>query len=112
MEIEEIMQYYERFIEILKQTSMNAKEQIIKLNGTAVADEIATDFSDIGMIYAHELLVNGWITNEQYQIVKEIDEELCIMSERKELWTEDALFVADEWEKCRERSRKLLSMLE
>ena len=31
--IEEIMQYYDRFIDILKQMSMNAEEQIFKLKG-------------------------------------------------------------------------------
>ena len=53
---EEIMQCYDRFIDIVKQISMDAKEQIAKLKGTVVADELASDFSEIGMMYAKELL--------------------------------------------------------
>lgn len=111
-DIEEIMQYYDRFINIVKQMSMNAKEQITKLKGTVVADELASDFSEIGMMYAKELLKNEWITQEQYIIAKSIDEMLVSMSKRNELWTEDALLNAEEWEQCRKKGRLLLEMLE
>ena len=53
-DIEEIMQCYDRFIDIVKQMSMTATEQIAKLKGTVVADELASDFSEIGMMYAKE----------------------------------------------------------
>ena len=36
-DIEEIMQCYDRFLDILKLMSMNAKEQIAKLKGTVAA---------------------------------------------------------------------------
>lgn len=111
-DIEEIMQYYDRFINIVKQMSMNAKEQITKLKGTVVADELASDFSEIGMMYAKELLKNEWITQEQYIIAKSIDEMLVSMSKRNELWTENALLNAEEWEQCRKKGRLLLEMLE
>ena len=58
-DIEEIVQCYDRFVDIVKEISMNAKEQIIKLKGTIIADELASDFSEIGMMYAKELLENG-----------------------------------------------------
>lgn len=111
-DIEEIMQYYDRFINIVKQMSMNAKEQITKLKGTVVADELASDFSEIGMIYAKELLKNEWITQEQYIIAKSIDEMLVSMSKKNQLWTEEALLNAEEWEQCRKKGRLLLEMLE
>lgn len=111
-DIKEIMQCYDRFIDIVKQMSMNAEEQIAKLKGTVVADELASDFSEIGMLYAKELLENDWITQEQYMFAKSIDEMLVSMSKRSELWTEDALLNAEEWEKCRKKGGLLLEMLE
>ena len=69
-DIEEIVQCYDRFVDIVKEISMNAKEQIIKLKGTIIADELASDFSEIGMMYAKELLENEWLTQEQYTIAK------------------------------------------
>ena len=35
-DIEEIVQCYDRFVDIVKEISMNAKEQIIKLKGTKI----------------------------------------------------------------------------
>lgn len=96
-DIEEVMQSYDRFIEIVKQMAMDAKEQTTKLKGTVVADELASDFSEIGMMYA---------------IVKSIDEMLISMSKRNELWTEEALLNAEEWNDCRKKSRLLLQILE
>ena len=110
--IEEIMQYYDRFIDILKQMSMNAEEQIFKLKGTVIADELASDFSEIGIMYAKKLLENEWITKEQYMLIKSIDAMLTDMSKRKELWTEEALINSEEWEKCRKKGNILLKMLE
>lgn len=108
--IEEIMQYYDRFIDILKQMSMNAEEQIFKLKGTVIADELANDFSETGVMYAKKLLEKEWITREQYIIVKSIDEMLSDMS-KKELWTEEALINSEEWKKCRKKANILLKML-
>ena len=53
-DIEEIVQCYDRFVDIVKEISMNAKEQIIKLKGTIIADELASDFSEIGIICLKE----------------------------------------------------------
>ena len=77
-----------------------------------VADELANDFSEIGMMYAKELLENEWITQEQYTIAKTIDEMLVNMSKRKELWSEEALFNAEEWDECRKKGNLLLKMIE
>lgn len=110
-DIEEIMQYYDRFIEIVEQISLSAKDQISKLKGTAVADEIAIDFSEIGMAYAKELLKYKWITEEEFLIAKEIDENINSMSQKKELWNEEALLNAKEWERCRKKGKELLEIL-
>lgn len=110
-DMEEIMGYYNRFLEIVKQISMKAEDQIVKLKGTVVADEIASDFSDIGMIYARELLKSNLITQEQYNIVKSIDEMFDVMSKDHSLWTEDALKNAKEWENCRKMGKILLLTL-
>ena len=99
-DIEELMQCYDRFVDIVKQISMNANGQIVKLKGTIVADELANDFSEIGMMYAKELLA------------KTIDEMLVNMSKRKELWSEEALFNAEEWDECRKKGNLLLKMME
>lgn len=110
-DIEDIMQFYDSFVYIVEQISLDAEKQISKLMGTVVADELVSDFSEIGMVYAKELLDNEWITKEQYTIAKSIDEMLAGMSKRNELWTEDALINAEEWENCRKKGRKLLQML-
>ena len=111
-DIEELMQCYDRFVDIVKQISMNANEHIVKLKGTIVADELAIDVSDLGMMYAKELLENEWITQEQYTIAKTIDEMLVNMSKRKELWSEEALFNAEEWDEFRKKGNLLLKMIE
>ena len=47
-DIEELMQCYDRFVDIVKQISMNANEQIVKLKGTIVADELAVSYTHLG----------------------------------------------------------------
>lgn len=61
MDINEIIHIYDRFIEILEDFSMPQQEQIKKLQGTVVADELATGFSDIDFTYAEILKENQWI---------------------------------------------------
>lgn len=63
-------------------------------------------------MYAKELLESEWITQEQYIMAKSIDEILISMSKKNELWTEDALLNAEEWEKSRKRGGLLLETLE
>lgn len=111
-DIEEIMLYYDRFVHIAEQISLDANHQIARLKGTVVADELASDFSEIGMVYARVLLEEEWITREQFAIAESIDEMLAGMSDRNELWTEDALINAEEWENCRKKGNMLLKTLE
>ena len=111
-EIDEIMQIYDRFIEVVKEFSMDSEKQLEKLKGFAVADEIANDFCEIGMMYAKELVESEWITIEQFEIAKEVENELNQMSSHKELWDEDALLNSQQWEDCREKGKVLLLTLE
>ena len=111
-EIDEVMLLYDNFVEIVRQLSMSAKEQIMKLEGTVVTDEVASDFSEIGMLYAQKLLSCGWITQEQFGLAQEIEEKLKEMSQKKELWNNDALSNSVEWKDCRKRGKNLLQTLE
>lgn len=54
--IDEVLQWYECFVDIVRQLSLNAEDQKQKLKGTVVTDEIATDFSEIGMSYAKKTI--------------------------------------------------------
>lgn len=111
-DIDKIMKEYDAFVEIVRQISMSAEEQIQKLKGTVVTDEIATDFSEIGVPYARNLLVYGWISQEQFDLVQDIDEKLNQMTQKKELWNNDALLSSIEWENCRKKGKNLLGTLE
>lgn len=111
-DIDEIMILYDRFTQIIRQLSASAEEQIQKLRGTAVTDEIALDFSEIGMSYARELLEYGWITQEQFDIAQNIDKKLEEMTLKKELWNDAALLSSTEWEACRKCGIDLLQTLE
>ena len=110
--IDEVLQWYESFVEIVRQLSLNAEDQIQKLKGTVVTDEIASDFSEIGMLYAKKLLGFGWITQEQFDHVQNIEKMLEHMTQKKELWNDDALLNSDEWDNCRKSGRALLQTLE
>ena len=111
-DIDTIMQWYDRFTEIVRQLSMDAVDQLQKLDGTVVTDEIATDYSEIGMIYAQKLLSHGWITQEQFSLAEDINKMLEQMSQKRELWNDDALLSSTEWDNCRKRGRSLLKTLE
>ncbi len=110
-EVDTLVVYYNRFVEIVKQLSLAAEEQIEKLRGTSVADEIATDYCEIALTYAKKLLENQWITNEQYKLIKEIEEKFNIMTQNKTLWSDDALLTAKEWNECRAAGKRLLLTL-
>lgn len=110
-DIEEIVHFYERFIENVEQFSLEPQAQIEKLKKYVVADEIALDFSEIAKPYAIILYENEWITDEHVAVVYEIDEKLEAMSKDKTLWSESALLNSNEWRECRILGQKLLSLL-
>lgn len=111
-DIDEIMQWYKMFLENVEQVALSYEEQIEKLKGTVVYDEIATDFSEIGLFYAKKLLTCDWITKEQYSLAQSIDIKFDEMSLKQELWSDEALSEAVEWEECREIAKALLLTLQ
>lgn len=111
-EVEELVQLYERMIENIVQFSLEAELQIEKLKGFVVADELASNISDIAKPYALILFQNEWISQKQFTMIEEIDKKLEIMSADKQLWTETALINSKEWEQCRQMGKELLGTLE
>lgn len=111
-EVEELMQLYERMVENITQFSLNAELQIEQLKGFVVADEIASNISDIAKPYSLILFQNEWISQEQLTLIENIDKKLELMSTKKELWTDSALKISEEWEECRQMGKALLNTLE
>lgn len=110
-EIEELVQLYERMIENIAQFSLEAELQIEQLKGFVVADEIASNISDVAKPYALILFQNEWISQEQFAMIEGIDKKLETMSADKQLWTEAALTTSREWEECRKMGKELLGTL-
>lgn len=110
-DVDMLLLLFSRVIENLYEFTAPADKQIERLKGTVVADEIASDFSDISLKYVNILFENEWITEEQYQDFLEIDKKLDEMSDNKNLWDEDALKNAEEWKECRTMGIRLLKSL-
>jgi len=110
-DLDELLNLFNRVVKNLYDFTAPADKQIERLKGFAVADEVASDFSDISMMYVKILFENEWITGEQYQDFLEIDKKLDEMSDNKNLWDEDALENAEEWKECRKMGLKLLESL-
>lgn len=110
-DVDMLLLLFSRVIENLYEFIAPADKQIERLKGTVVADEIASDFSDISLKYVNILFENEWITEEQYQDFLEIDKKLDEMSDNKNLWDEDALKNAEEWKECRTMGIRLLKSL-
>lgn len=111
-DIDKIVQEYDIFVEVVKQVSMSAEEQMQKLKGTVITDEIASDFSEVGISYARDLLMQGWITQEQFNLVQAIEEKLEQMTQKKEIWNSYAVLSSAEWKNCRKIGKDLLRTLE
>lgn len=110
-DVDMLLLLFSRVIENLYEFTAPADKQIERLKGTVVADEIASDFSDISLKYVNILFEDEWITEEQYQDFLEIDKKLDEMSDNKNLWDEDALKNAEEWKECRTMGIRLLKSL-
>lgn len=110
-DLDELLNLFNRVVKNLYDFTAPADKQIERLKGFVVADEVASDFSDISMMYVKILFENEWITGEQYQDFLEIDKKLDEMSDNKNLWDEDALKNAEEWKECRTMGIRLLKSL-
>lgn len=87
---------------------MPAKQQMEKLKGFVLTDELASDFSDIALQYAKILFDNGWLTKEQLDMFLVVDKKLEGMSNNEDLWSDEALETSIEWAECRERGKEIL----
>ncbi|MBO0453174.1 hypothetical protein JZO85_12890 [Enterococcus sp. MJM16] len=111
-ELDELLNLFNRVVKNLYDFTAPADKQIERLKGFAVADEIASDFSDISMKYVKILFENEWITGEQYQDFLNIDKKLHQMSKtNKDIWDENALKNAEEWKECRDMGLEILKSL-
>ncbi|MBC1486128.1 hypothetical protein HB897_07805 [Listeria seeligeri] len=108
-DVEDLMLLHKRVIENLEEFSMSAEQQIEKLKRFDVADELASDFSDIALEYAKILFDQDWLTEEQLKLFLEIDKKLDKMSMNKDLWSNEAVKSNNEWEECRTRGKELLA---
>lgn len=107
-DVEELLKIYELFISGLKFFSSSFEKQYINLKYAAMADELASDFTMGELPRAEILLRNDWITNEQFEKVVEIVNYLKEMNNKKDLWNEEAVKDAKEWEHCRQMAKDLL----
>ncbi|MBF2664839.1 hypothetical protein [Listeria seeligeri] len=108
-DVEDLMLLHKRVIENLEEFSMSAEQQIEKLKRFDVADELASDFSDIALEYAKILFDQDWLTEEQLKLFLEIDKKLDKMSMNKDLWSNEEVKSNNEWEECRTRGKELLA---
>ncbi|HAB7637717.1 TPA_asm: hypothetical protein GYO99_08795 [Listeria monocytogenes] len=107
-DLEGLMLMHKRIIENLEEFSMPAKQQMEKLKGFVLTDELASDFSDITLQYAKILFDNGWLTKEQLDMFLVVDKKLEGMSNNEDLWSDEALETSIEWAECRERGKEIL----
>ncbi|EAE7092676.1 hypothetical protein BI336_02845 [Listeria monocytogenes] len=111
-DVEELMLMHKRIIENLEEFSMPAKQQMEKLKGFVVTDELASDFSDIALQYAKILFDHGWLTKEQLDMFLVVDKKLEGMSNNEDLWNDEALKTSIEWAECREQGKEILKTFE
>lgn len=69
-------------------------------------DELASDFCETDFQRARILHEHGWITNQQMEMASQIRDYFERMNQDKNLWTDEALKNAPEWEHCRELGKK------
>lgn len=110
-DVDMLLLLFDRVIKNLYDFIMPADKQIERLKGFAVADELASDFSDISLQYVKILFENEWITKEQYDDFLKIDTKLDEMSKNKALWDEETLKNSGEWKECRRMGLSLLRSL-
>ena len=65
--------------------------------GTVVTDEIAIDFSEIGIPYERDLSLCSWITQEQFSLVQDIEEKLSLLFSAPEYMASARYFISSVW---------------
>lgn len=111
-EEETLQLVYSRMVDSIEILAAEANEQIMKLKGCVVTDEIALSFHDEVRLSSEILLEHGKITEQQYKKILEIDNKFDKMSDNKDLWTNEQLRISGIWEECRQKGRALLRELD
>ncbi|ENQ9296682.1 hypothetical protein ACERSL_000920 [Listeria monocytogenes] len=107
-DLEGLMLMHKRIIGNLEEFSMPAKQQMEKLKGFVLIDELVSDFSDIALQYAKILFDHGWLTKEQLDMFLIVDKKLEGMSNNEDFWSDEALETSIEWAECRKQGKAIL----
>ncbi|EAF3463980.1 hypothetical protein CS427_01650 [Listeria monocytogenes] len=107
-DLEGLMLMHKRIIGNLEEFSMPAKQQMEKLKGFVLTDELVSDFSDIALQYAKILFDHGWLTKEQLDMFLIVDKKLEGMSNNEGFWSDEALETSIEWAECRKQGKAIL----
>ncbi|HAA6374994.1 TPA_asm: hypothetical protein GGB78_07360 [Listeria monocytogenes] len=107
-DLEGPMLMHKRIIGNLEEFSMPAKQQMEKLKGFVLTDELVSDFSDIALQYAKILFDHGWLTKEQLDMFLIVDKKLEGMSNNEDFWSDEALETSIEWAECRKQGKAIL----
>ncbi|EAC3454085.1 hypothetical protein ARX99_00795 [Listeria monocytogenes] len=109
-DLEGLMLMHKRIIGNLEEFSMPAKQQMEKLKGFVLTDELVSDFSDIALQYAKILFDHGWLTKEQLDMFLIVDKKLEGMSNNEDFWSDEALETSIEWAECRKQGKAILKI--
>ncbi|MBK3696183.1 hypothetical protein JJD42_04900 [Listeria monocytogenes] len=107
-DLEGLMLMHKRIIGNLEEFSMPARQQMEKLKGFVLTDELVSDFSDIALQYAKILFDHGWLTKEQLDMFLIVDKKLEGMSNNEDFWSDEALETSIEWAECRKQGKAIL----
>ncbi|EDO1077096.1 hypothetical protein [Listeria monocytogenes] len=107
-DLEGLMLMHKRIIGNLEEFSMPAKQQMEKLKGFVLTDELVSDFSEIALQYAKILFDHGWLTKEQLDMFLIVDKKLEGMSNNEDFWSDEALETSIEWAECRKQGKAIL----
>ncbi|EAC5024518.1 hypothetical protein AR101_10685 [Listeria monocytogenes] len=107
-DLEGLMLMHKRIIGNLEEFSMPAKQQMEKLKGFVLTDELVSEFSDIALQYAKILFDHGWLTKEQLDMFLIVDKKLEGMSNNEDFWSDEALETSIEWAECRKQGKAIL----
>ncbi len=110
-DLEILSDIFDLFLEELKFFSSDFEVQYQRFQRSDITEDLANEFGDIEKERGRILLENGWLTEEQYDIILEIDKKLDSMSTNKNLWDNDALEHSEEWKSCKKMGLELLASL-
>jgi hypothetical protein len=108
-------QLMERLLSTIQVLAQSAEKQIVylqELGSGDCADELALELEDIIGVLP-KLQETGFITAEQANLIRALDEQLNRMSQEGNIdtWTANGLLSSEEWEEVRKRANAVLVSL-